>query len=1215
MRPRRLARGNRAFPLTILLLAPVANAGVIESVAPGGSIQGAIDRVENGGFVHVEAGEYDACISVPLGRQVTVVALGGPDVTTITCGFGDRAVSVDGTLDLRGFTITHRGFGGGGIRVEGTFTGQDLALLDMLESTAPGAGVSVFDGVATLIDVTFDQVATSSNGGAISVDENGILTVLGARISGAAAAGNGGAIYVRDGFLDAVDVVIDGSARPITARNGGGVYVATTGDVSLTQATILNAHASLDGGGMYIEERARTVLGSGLSIDGNSATRDGGGVFVRGPLAMLGGSVDGNDAAEGGGGLYIDGGSVDLRGTSVSDNTAGGKPELDGWPSGAGLFVDGGDLITGDCTIASNIAGSVEALGGGLYITDRSTWASTGDMISGNTARDGGGVWVRGATSVELRQSQLSTNDAIGGVGGGLYLDDDATVSNTVFDANNADVDGGGIYVDDDADLTLTTSDVRDNLANNGSGGGLFVGDGATLDARGVRIEGNQATRGAGGGVHYAGTDAFGGLTLETTLIADNIAPTGAGLSLLEGTLTIDSSWIVRNTSTGDGGGLRVFGGHDTLVTRTVLCGNEAGRGGGVFLQGSFGDRRFVNVALQGNDALTAGGAVFDGGFADGADTPITSFAYTTAVGNSGPPTLAGFVADTDVANDSVIDLTDSVLDTNGTHHLAGLGVDPAQFQGRGLVFFGTVGATFNATDPLVGEDSNVVSDPDIRGYDGGVPDCLDDDLRSMASLSDGGGALRGFGGFGVGAGVPSGAPGAYDSIFREESPFSDGVQLAQGDCAPDLANVSPLIDEVRANGLDDDCALGDDLDGDGDGYLAEAIGGADCIDFNPAANPDAEETWGDGVDQNCDDREDDDEDGDGFDDGVDCDDGDSTIGPHAIDIPYDGIDHDCDGANDFDADGDLASAVDFGGDDCDDLDPEIGPTEVEIWYDGVDQNCDGADDFDQDGDLYQDIEHGGNDCDDDRPEINPGSAEIAYDGIDQDCSGGDLVDLDGDGFAAEVAGGNDCDDTRADVYPGAPELLDGDDNDCDGVGDPDTDGDGILDHWENLFGTDPTEGDTDNDFIGDRAEWGDDDEAPIDTDGDGIYDVLDEDSDNDTITDQLEANVGDTDGNGIPNYRDDDDDGDRLSTQAEYNGGVDSDGDGAPDYLDRDSDNDGVIDGVDPAPTDRGGDGFDPNESPSTPDKYGFGCSTTGSGSGLTGLALALGLLLARRR
>ncbi len=120
-----------------------------------------------------------------------------------------------------------------------------------------------------------------------------------------------------------------------------------------------------------------------------------------------------------------------------------------------------------------------------------------------------------------------------------------------------------------------------------------------------------------------------------------------------------------------------------------------------------------------------------------------------------------------------------------------------------------------------------------------------------------------------------------------------------------------------------------------------------------------------------------------------------------------------------------------------------------------------------------------------------------------------------------------------------------------------------------------------------------------LDTDGDGIPNRLDSDSDNDGISDVREAkgtdtdgdgrvdggvdangvplstNGGltppDTDGDGKPNPYDVDSDGDGIPDSIEKgangNNPVDTDGDGTPDYLDLDSDNDGIPDAVEKGP------------------------------------------------
>jgi hypothetical protein len=127
-------------------------------------------------------------------------------------------------------------------------------------------------------------------------------------------------------------------------------------------------------------------------------------------------------------------------------------------------------------------------------------------------------------------------------------------------------------------------------------------------------------------------------------------------------------------------------------------------------------------------------------------------------------------------------------------------------------------------------------------------------------------------------------------------------------------------------------------------------------------------------------------------------------------------------------------------------------------------------------------------------------------------------------------------------------------------------------------------EGDEDDDGISDEAEGRCGAGGPVDTDRDGTPDYLDDDSDGDTIPDEVEAGPAahvtgpaDSDEDGTPDFRDADSDGNGIPDREE--GAEDTDGDGFTDAADLDNDGDSVPDiteiGDDPAmpdDTDRDG-------------------------------------------
>jgi uncharacterized repeat protein (TIGR01451 family) len=161
-------------------------------------------------------------------------------------------------------------------------------------------------------------------------------------------------------------------------------------------------------------------------------------------------------------------------------------------------------------------------------------------------------------------------------------------------------------------------------------------------------------------------------------------------------------------------------------------------------------------------------------------------------------------------------------------------------------------------------------------------------------------------------------------------------------------------------------------------------------------------------------------------------------------------------------------------------------------------------------------------------------------------------LDSDNDGLNDVIEGG-EADADGNGILDGAPDPVTGQipgaDNavpDTDGTGLPDyrdldSDGDGTSDITESGQGY--LDGDSDGDI-----------DSPADADGDGIPDVAD----------GAEGTFGDapdTDNDGIPDATDIDDDNDGILDTVEGPPGTDTDGDGVPDSLDLDTDNDGIND------------------------------------------------------
>jgi hypothetical protein len=250
-----------------------------------------------------------------------------------------------------------------------------------------------------------------------------------------------------------------------------------TGDLDITDAlTITGAGAAttfVDGSGL---DRVFDVDPAGAGIDVSISgvtvqyglapqqglTSLGGGIQNHGRLRLSGSSVVNNRGVAldtFGGGLCNDGGTVEIDDCTVGDNQA---------VSGAGVYNgSGGTLTLRRSTVSGNSAG---AYGGGISTVGVLTVENS--TISGNTSFYGGGIYAYIAGSATLVSCTVTRNRATWG--GGLSVSGSLTLKNTIVARNTADGSGGDC-------LGTMTSDGH-NLDSDGSCGLAAAGDQSGVD-------------------------------------------------------------------------------------------------------------------------------------------------------------------------------------------------------------------------------------------------------------------------------------------------------------------------------------------------------------------------------------------------------------------------------------------------------------------------------------------------------------------------------------------------------------------------------------------------------------------------------------------------------------------------------------------------------------------------------------------------------------
>ena len=144
-----------------------------------------------------------------------------------------------------------------------------------------GGGVHVSQGQLALLDGTIAE-NRAQDGGGVHINYGGsALTQTGGAVVGNTATRHGGGVYVASG-----GVMLDGGqiVSNTAVQKGGGLY-AELGAVTL-QAGDVGYNTAKVGGGVYADLSLASWHQAGGNITGNSASSQGGGVFLNYARAM-----------------------------------------------------------------------------------------------------------------------------------------------------------------------------------------------------------------------------------------------------------------------------------------------------------------------------------------------------------------------------------------------------------------------------------------------------------------------------------------------------------------------------------------------------------------------------------------------------------------------------------------------------------------------------------------------------------------------------------------------------------------------------------------------------------------------------------------------------------------------------------------------------------------------------------------------------------------
>jgi len=427
---------------------------------------------------------------------------------TIGKNIGITASEVGSYIGTYGYpnvtTASNKADSGAGIYLNAGFLSvQNSSISYNLTTSTAGGGIWINNGNIEVLASNICGNVCSYEGGGIGCAS--VLPVPRAKISNSKIMYNSSGGY-SGGGIDCADLEISNSEISFnTSGNGAGIY---TSKALLTGCSIKNNTAATNGGGIYKAGAGTLTISGETTFDGNQA-QDGGALYQTdaGTTTFTGysGGIVSNSASNSGGAFYINGGNINYSASSavtITDNRAfsnggafycgvgAGSVNFNGLnctfsgnnvkavaiddPTGPGgaFYVAGGTLTIQN----AQIYGCISTEGGAVYATGGSVNITDSEFHHFTTQTNGGAIY---SNNSDLTIVGTSIHDCVvSGSGGGIYkagTGDFSIDENSIIHINHATT-GGAIMIADGSGGVGTVYNIQGEISNNSMVPGLTRG-------------------------------------------------------------------------------------------------------------------------------------------------------------------------------------------------------------------------------------------------------------------------------------------------------------------------------------------------------------------------------------------------------------------------------------------------------------------------------------------------------------------------------------------------------------------------------------------------------------------------------------------------------------------------------------------------------------------------------------------------------------------